>query len=110
MAFKIKKGDRVIILSGKDQGHVGNVHRIKKIKNKLTHVWVEGAGLVKKHVRPNPQANQPGGILDRELAIPIGKVAVYNPVQKKGDRVKFKVNVDGKKVRIFCSNDEQLEV
>lgn len=102
---KIKKSDSVIVLSGKDKGRTGVV--LKVLKNKLL---VEGVNMIKKHVKPNPQANTQGGIIDREAPIHCSNVAILNPVTKKADRVGFKVLNDGRKVRLFKSNSEQVDI
>ena len=104
---KIKKGDEVIILSGKSRGMRG---KILKVSSGGSKVVVEGANLMKKHVKPNPNANVPGGIVERETPLHISKVAIYNPITSKADRVFFKVLDSGKKVRCFRSNGEMLEV
>ena len=102
---KIKKGDEVIILAGKSKGMRGKVLRALGNGNK---VFVEGANLIKKHVKANPQANVTGGIVEREAAIHTSNVAIYNQVTKKADKVVFKALNDGKKVRCFKSNNEEI--
>lgn len=104
---KIKKGDEVIILTGKSKGLHGKVLRTLE---KGVKVVVEGANLIKKHVKPNPNTNTPGGIVEREAALHISNVAIYNLGTKKADRVVFKVLNDGKKVRCFKSNGELVEI
>jgi large subunit ribosomal protein L24 len=104
---KIKKGDEVIIISGKSKNTRGKVLRVLEQGKKVT---VEGANMIKKHVKPNPNTNTQGGIVEREAAISVAKVAIFNPVTKKADRVKFKVLENGKKVRCFKSNNEQIEI
>lgn len=104
---KIKKGDEVIIITGKDKGRHGKVLRIILSSGRVV---VEGINLIKKHVRPNPQRNQQGGIVEKEAAIHISNVALYNPVTKKADKVGFRMLEDGRKVRYFKSNDELVEV
>ena len=96
---RIRKGDEVIVISGRDKGKRGVV--LARID--ATHVTVEGVGVVKKHVRPNPMKGVAGGIVDRTMPIDISNVMLFNPATKKGDRVGVKV-VDGKKVRVFKSN------
>lgn len=103
---KLKIDDNVIILAGKDKGRKG---RVLKYVGK-DRVLVEGVNMVKKHVKPNPQKNEQGGIIEREASIHVSNVAIYNPVSKKADRVGFKVLDNGKKVRYFKSNGEQVEV
>lgn len=104
---KIKKGDEVVILTGKDKTKRGKVLRIVKKKSR---VIVEGINFVKKHIKPNPNTNTQGGIIDREAAIHISNVAIYNPSTKKPDRVTFKSLKDGKKVRCYKSNGELIDV
>jgi large subunit ribosomal protein L24 len=102
---KIKKGDEIIVIAGKDKGKKGAVISIQDSK-----VLVEGINLVKKHVKPNPQAGTEGGIVQKEKAIALSNVAIYNPVSKKADGVSFKTLDNGKKVRVFKSNQESIDV
>lgn len=104
---KIKKGDEVIITTGKSKGFHGKILRVTE---KGTRVVVEGANLVKKHIKPNPNANIQGGIIEREAALDISNVAIYNPITKKADKVALKVLDDGKKVRCFKSNGELVDI
>jgi len=104
---KIKKGDEVIVLTGKSKGLRGKVLRVVAEGKRVV---VEGVNLVKKHVKPNPNTNTQGGIIEREAALDISNIAIYNPVTKKADRVGFKVLDDGKKVRCFKSNGELVEI
>ena len=96
---KIRKGDEVVVLTGRDKSRRGTV--LSRVD--ADHVLVEGINVVKKHTKPNPMANQPGGIVDKTLPIHVSNVALFNPATGKGDRVGFK-EVDGKKVRVFRSN------
>lgn len=96
---KIRKGDEVIVLTGRDKKRRGTV--LQRVD--ADHVLVEGINVVKKHVRPNPAAGTQGGIVDKTLPIHISNVALFNPETGKADRVGVKV-VDGKKVRIFRSS------
>jgi large subunit ribosomal protein L24 len=96
---RIRKGDEVIVISGKDKGKRGVV--LARVD--ATHLTVEGVGVVKKHVRPNPMKGVAGGIVDKTMPIDISNVMLFNPATKKGDRVGVKA-VDGKKVRVFKSN------
>ena len=107
MSSKIRKGDNVVVLSGRDKGRRGTVLKVLVAERQ---VIVEGVNKVKKHTRPNPQTNTPGGIIDKEMPLPVSKVALWNPAAKKGDRVGFKTLADGKKVRIFKSNGEMIDV
>lgn len=103
---KIKKDDMVIVITGKDKGRSGKVVRVIA----KDRVLVEGVNMQKKHVKPNPNKNEQGGILEREGSIHVSNVAIFNPTTKKADRVGFKTLKDGKKVRCFKSNDEMIEV
>jgi large subunit ribosomal protein L24 len=105
MSNKIRKGDTVVVLSGRDKGRRGAVLQV--LPDAL--VLVEGINRVKKHSRANPQTNSPGGIIDKEMPLPLCKVALWNPSAKKGDRVGFKTLADGKKVRFFKSNGEMID-
>jgi large subunit ribosomal protein L24 len=96
---RIRKGDEVVVISGKDKGKRGVV--LARVD--ATHVAVEGVGMVKKHVRPNPMKGVAGGISEKTMPVDISNVMLFNPATKKGDRVGIKV-VDGKKVRVFKSN------
>jgi len=99
---KIKKGDNVIVLAGRDKGKRGDVTRVVD----ADHVVVAGVNQVKKHQRPNPMKGEQGGIVTRDMPIHVSNVAVYNPVTKKADRVGFRTLEDGRKVRFFKSNGE----
>lgn len=109
---KIKKNDEVIILSGKDKGKRGKVLRVIHSKTNPDNMRaiVEGVQIIKKHTRGNPQAGQPGGIIEKESSIHISKAAIYNPVTKKADRVGFKILENGDKVRVFKSNGEVVDI
>ena len=102
---KFRKGDQVVVLSGRDKGRQGAVLKVLDDE----HVVVEGINMVKRHQRPNPQANKPGGIIPKEMPMHVAKIAIWNPATKKADRVGFKVLADGKKVRRFSSNGEMLD-
>jgi len=103
---KIKKGDEVIVTTGKDKGKRGTVLRVVDAE----HVVVEGVNVVKKHQRPNPMKGQTGGIVEREMPLNVSNVAIFNPSSKKGDRVGVKVLDDGRHVRVFRSNGEMIDV
>jgi large subunit ribosomal protein L24 len=108
--LRIRKGDTVIVTAGKSKGHVG---KILKSLPKLNRVVVEGANLIKKHVKPNPQLNIDGGIITREASLHVSNVAMYNPVTKSADKVGFKFiekNDQQHKVRYFKSNQELIDV
>jgi large subunit ribosomal protein L24 len=103
---KIRKGDKIEVLAGKDKGKQGTVLEVRADNR----VIVEGVNMVKKHVRPNPNAGETGGILDREAALHVSNVALVNPASGKGERVGFKVLGDGKKVRVFKKSGEVADV
>jgi large subunit ribosomal protein L24 len=103
---KIRKGDQVLVLSGRDKGRRGAVVQVLADGR----VVVESVNMVKKHQRPNPQAGKQGGIIDKEQPLHAAKVAIWNPSTKKGDRVGVKTLKDGKRVRFFKSNGEMLDV
>jgi len=103
---KIRKGDQVVVLSGRDKGRKGAVLEVLGDGQ----VVVEGVNLVKRHTKPNPQANKPGGIIEKSMPMPASKVGIWNPAAKKADRIGIKTLNDGKKVRFFKSNGEMLDV
>ncbi|TRW92965.1 50S ribosomal protein L24 [Candidatus Methylobacter oryzae] len=103
---KIKQGDEVIVLTGKDKGKSGRVSKVLK-DNK---VLVEGINQAKKNQKPNPNAGVSGGIVVKDMPINISNVGLYNPATKKADRVGFKFLEDGKKVRYFKSTNEVVDV
>jgi large subunit ribosomal protein L24 len=102
---KIKQGDEVIVLTGKDKGKRGKVTKVLQ-NNK---VLVQGINIVKKHQRGNPNAGVAGGIIEKEMPIQISNVAMYNPDTQKADRIGFKFLDDGKKVRYFKSTNEVVD-
>ncbi len=102
---KIKKGDEVVVITGKDKGRRGAV--VKCVGD--DRVVVENVNLVKKHQKPNPMLGTPGGIVEREAALHVSNIAIYNPGTGKADRVGFRVLEDGRKVRFFKSNGEVLD-
>jgi large subunit ribosomal protein L24 len=102
---RIKKGDEVIVISGRDKGKRGAVTR--RVDDE--HVVVEGVNRVKKHTRPNPMKGVTGGIVDKDLPIHISNVALFNPATQKADRVGIKSLDGGRKVRVFKSNGEQVD-
>jgi large subunit ribosomal protein L24 len=103
---KIKKGDQVIVLTGKDKGKQGTVLRVIDDAK----VVVENINMVKKHTKANPAQGQAGGILDKEMPLEISNVAIFSPITGKGDRVGFTTLEDGRKVRIFKSNGEVVDI
>ena len=102
---KIRKGDQVILNTGKDKGRRGTVLSILD----TGHVVVEGANMVKKHAKPNPMKGVAGGIINKEMPIDISNVALFNPATQKGERVGFKTLDDGRKVRVFKSSGEVVD-
>ena len=105
--IKLKKGDQVIVLTGKDKGRQGAITRLLHQKNK---VFIDGVNMKKKAVRPNPNANEVGGIKEVEAALAVSNVAIFNSATKKADRVGYKILEDGRKVRIFKKTGEQIDV
>ena len=103
---KIRKGDEVVVLTGKDKGQRGTVARVIPEKDR---VIIDGVNMVKKHTKHNPNLGIAGGIVEKEMPIHISNVAIYNNATEKADRVGFKTLEDGKKVRIFKSNGETVD-
>ena len=103
---KIRSGDDIIVLAGRDKGKRGTV--LKRVDE--THLVVEGINIVKKHTKPNPMKGQTGGVSDKAMPIDMSNVAIFNPATQKADRVGFKVLDDKRKVRIFRSNGAQVDV
>ena len=102
---RIKKGDEVLVLAGRDKGKRGTVLR----RVDAEHVIVEGVNRVKKHERPNPMKGQTGGIVDKDLPIHVSNIALFNPATQKADRVGARTLEGGRKVRVFKANGEQVE-
>jgi large subunit ribosomal protein L24 len=102
---RIKKGDEVVVISGRDKGKRGAV--LRRVDDQ--HLVVEGVNRVKKHTRPNPMKGITGGIVDKDLPIHISNVALFNPATQKADRVGIKSLEGGRKVRVFKSNGEQVD-
>ena len=103
---RIRKGDEIVVIAGRDKGKRGTVLR----RTGAEHVVVEGINRVKKHQRPNPMKGLTGGVVDKDMPIHISNVALFNPATQKADRIAFKVLSDGRKVRVFRSNGEQVDV
>ncbi|MBM4197847.1 MAG: 50S ribosomal protein L24 [Gammaproteobacteria bacterium] len=101
----IRKGDEVIVISGKDKGRRGTVLSVDG-----EQVVVENVNVVKKHQKPNPQRNVAGGIIEREMPLHLSKVMLFNTVTKKGDRVGVKALEDGRRVRVFKSSNEVVDI
>jgi large subunit ribosomal protein L24 len=104
MAAKIRRDDEVIVLAGKDKGKRG---KVLSVVTESSRVFVEGVNLIKKHQKPVPQMNQPGGIVEKEASIDVSNVAIFNQETGKADRVGFKIE-DSKKVRIFKSTGKTI--
>tara|TARA_B100000029_G_C17337849_1_gene874192 strand:+ start:260 stop:577 length:318 start_codon:yes stop_codon:yes gene_type:complete len=103
---KIKKGDDVIVLSGKDKGRTGQV--LSVLKN--SKVIVENINIVKKHQKGNPNTGQESGIIEKEMPIDVSNIMLLNPITNKGDKVGIKKLEDGTKVRFFKSNNEVVDI
>ena len=103
MANRIKKGDQVIVIAGRDKGKTGDVVRVLGDK-----VVVSNINIVKRHTKPNPQAGQPGGVIERESPIHVSNVMLFNPASGKGERVGTKVLGDGRRLRVFRSSGEAV--
>ena len=106
MSNKIRKGDDVIVLAGKDKGKRGTVLRMLDGER----VLVENVNMAKKHVKPKPMKGEQGGIVEKEMALHMSNVALFNPAKDMADRVGFKVLEDGRKVRVFKSDGEVVDV
>lgn len=104
---KIRKGDQVVVTTGKDKGKRGTVLRVMPTSSKVV---VEGVNVIKRHTKPNPTLGTPGGIVQMEAPLHVSNVAIYNPMTSKPDRVGIRVLEDGRKVRFFKSNNEVVDV
>ncbi len=103
---KLRKGDEVIVITGRDKGKRGTIN----LRNNETHFVIDGINVVKKHTKPNPLKGTTGGIVDKSMPIHQSNVAIYNPATGKADRVGMKFLDDGKKVRVFKSSGEEIKV
>lgn len=103
---KLKKGDDVIVTAGKDKGKRGTITVVMPREDR---VLIEGINMVKKHQKPNPAMGVPGGIIQKEMPLHVSNVAIFNPASGKADRVGIKILEDGRKVRIFKSNNEVID-
>jgi len=116
MNSKLKKGDTVVVISGKDKGRQGIIKQVLKGRPKKgrlvasVKVIVEGINLVKKHVKPNPNANETGGVISMEAPLFLSKVAIFNPVTGKQDSIRYKVQEDGTKIRVFKKTGEVVDI
>ena len=99
---KIRKGDEIVVIAGKDKGKRGTV----RVRVDAEHVVVEGVNRAKKHVKPNPVKGVVGGVVDKDMPLHVSNVSLYNPTTQKADRVGFKLLEDGTKVRVFKSSGE----
>ena len=102
---KIRKGDQVIVLAGRDKGKRGTV--AKRVDD--DHVLVDGVNVVKKHAKPNPMKGITGGVIDKTMPIHQSNIAIFNPASSKADRVGIKLLADGKKVRVFRSSGDEIK-
>jgi len=102
---KIRKGDQVLVLAGRDKGKRGAVIRVLDD----AHLLVQNVNMIKRHTKPNPQRNVAGGIVDKEAAIHVSNVALVNPATGKGERIGFKLLADGRKVRVFKKSGEVVD-
>lgn len=102
---KIRKGDQVVVLTGRDKGKRGTV----TLRVDADHLVVEGVNMVKKHVKPNPLKGTEGGVVDKTMPIHQSNVAIWNPAAGKADRVGIKLLEDGKKIRVFKSSGEEIK-
>lgn len=103
---KLRKGDEIIVIAGKDKGKRGTVAQMVTDNDRVV---VDGINTVKKHQKPNPAVGVPGGIVEKEMPLHISNVAIFNPATGKADRVGIKILEDGRKVRIFKSNNEVID-
>ncbi|MFA5983914.1 MAG: 50S ribosomal protein L24 [Methylococcaceae bacterium] len=101
---KIKKGDEIIVRTGKDKGKTGRVSKVIGDK-----ILVDGVNQVKKHQKPNPNAGVSGGVISKDMPIDISNIGIYNPQTKKADRVGFRYLEDGTKIRFFKSTNENVD-
>ncbi|MFZ1829309.1 MAG: 50S ribosomal protein L24 [Candidatus Competibacteraceae bacterium] len=104
---RIRRDDEIIVIAGKDKGRRGKIMRMIEDGER---VIVAGVNMIKRHTKPNPARNVAGGIIEREAALHVSNVMLFNPATKKGDRVGFRVLEDGRKVRYFKSNNEVVDI
>ena len=104
MAAKIRRDDEVVVIAGKDKGRRGKVLQVRSD----SRVLVSGVNLIKKHIKPNPMLGKQGGIVEKEAPLHISNVALFNPENDKAERVGFRVNADGTKVRVFKSTGKEV--
>ena len=104
MAAKIRRDDEVVVIAGKDKGRRGKVLQVRSD----SRVLVSGVNLIKKHTKPNPMLGKQGGIVEKEAPLHISNIALFNPENDKAERVGFRVNADGTKVRVFKSTGKEV--
>ena len=102
---KLRTGDEVVVIAGKDLGKKGTVQKISKFNNKVV---ITGINLIKKHTKPNPQLGETGGIVEKEAAIDLSNIAIWNPQKKKADRISFQIDGD-KKIRVYSSDKKEIK-
>ena len=102
---KLKTGDEVVVIAGKDLGKKGTIQKISKFNNKAV---ITGINLIKKHTKPNPQLGETGGIVEKEAAIHLSNIAIWNPKKKKPDRISFQMDGD-KKLRVYSSDKKEIK-
>ena len=103
---KLRTGDEVIVVAGKDFGKKGTLRKIIKSKNKGI---VTGINMVKKHTKPNPEMGVTGGVVEQEAAIALSNLAIWNPSKKSKDKISYSTNKDGKKIRLFKSDSKEIK-
>ena len=102
---KLRTGDEVVVISGKDIGKKGTVQKISKFNNKAI---ITGINMMKKHTKPNPQLGEAGGIVEKEAAINLSNIAIWNPKKKKADRISFQTDGE-KKLRVYTSDKKEIK-
>ena len=107
---RIKKGDDVMVIAGRDKGKRGNVLRVIRNQHGVSRALVDNVNLVKRHTKGNPSSGESGGIIEKEAPIHLSNLALYNPASGKGERIGFKTLEDGRKVRYFTSNGEVIDL
>ena len=103
---KLRSGDEVVVTTGKDSGKKGTLRKIVKAKNKG---FVTGINLVKKHTKPNPEMGVTGGVVEQEAAIDLSNVAIWNPSKKSKDKISYSKDKDGKKIRLYKSDNKEIK-
>jgi large subunit ribosomal protein L24 len=103
---KLRSGDEVVVTAGKDSGKKGTLRKIVKAKNKG---FVTGINLVKKHTKPNPEMGVTGGVVEQEAAIDLSNLAIWNPTKKSKDKISYSKDKDGKKIRLYKSDNKEIK-